>query len=318
MRLVVLDGYTMNPGDLNWQPLNDLGDCLIYERTSEEQVLERCRDVEILLTNKVVLSKEHIARLPSLKYVGVTATGYNVVDVSAARSAGIVVTHVPAYSTMSVAQMVFAHILNLTIPVARHADSVRSGVWSRCQDFSFWETPLVELDGLTLGIVGLGRIGRVVARIGHSLGMTVLFSERGSVTEKPVWAQQVDLNVLFGASDILTLHCPLTEATRHIVNRRRLAMMKKSAYIINTGRGGLVDEEALADALNSGQIAGAGLDVLSTEPPPADHPLLTAAHCAITPHHAWATGAARQRLLDIVVDNVKAYLQGAPINVVEA
>ncbi|MBN1561951.1 D-2-hydroxyacid dehydrogenase [candidate division KSB1 bacterium] len=317
MRLVVLDGYTMNPGDLSWQPLMDLGECLIYERTTDEQLHERCRTADILVTNKVVLSEERITRLPSLKYIGVSATGYNVVDVSAARRAGIIVTHVPAYSTMSVAQMVFAHILNLTMPVARHADSVRSGAWSRCQDFTFWETPLVELDGLMLGIIGLGRIGRVVATVGHSLGMRVSFCDDQSVTDKPAWTQQVDVDMLFAISDILTLHCPLTESSARIVSRERLAMMKKSAFIINTGRGGLVDEVALADALNAGQIAGAGLDVLSAEPPAPDNPLLTAVHCAITPHHAWATGAARQRLMDVVVANVKAYLQGSPINLVE-
>ncbi|MBN1465861.1 D-2-hydroxyacid dehydrogenase, partial [candidate division KSB1 bacterium] len=275
MKIVVLDGYTLNPGDLSWQPLMHLGHCLIYERTSDAQLLARCRDADILVTNKVILSGERIAQLPCLKYIGVSATGYNVVDVAAAKRAGIIVTNVPAYSTMSVAQMVFAHILNLTMPVAKHAESVRRGTWSRCEDFSFWETPLVELDGRMLGIIGMGRIGRVVAQVGHSFGMQVLFYEPEQTTDKQTWAKQVDLDSLFHASDILTLHCPLTEATHRIVNRERLAMMKKSAYIINTGRGPLIDEVALAEALNAGQIAGAGLDVLSTEPPALDNPLLT-------------------------------------------
>ncbi len=316
MRLVVLDGYTMNPGDMSWQPLLELGDCQIYDRTAADQVAARSRDAEIVITNKVVFDKNVIDQLPRLKYIGVSATGFNIVDAAAARDAGIIVTNVPAYSTMSVVQMVFAHILNLTMPVAHHAESVRRGTWTACKDFAFWDFPLIELDGLALGIIGLGRIGRAVANTAHSFGMNVIFNMHRHVDDAPDWATQVDVETLLTQSDIVTLHCPLTDATHHLINKDRLALMKKSAFLINTGRGPLLDEAAVADALNSGQIAGAGLDVLSSEPPLPDNPLLTAQNCAITPHHAWATGAARRRLMDVVIRNVRAFIDGQPINVV--
>jgi glycerate dehydrogenase len=316
MKIVVLDGYTMNPGDLDWTPLKKLGDCHIYDRTAEDLVIQRCQDAEIVITNKVAFDRERIMHLPELKYIGVSATGFNIIDGDAARDAGIVVTNVPAYSTMSVAQMVFAHILNLTMYVAHHADAVRAGRWEQCEDFAFWDVPLIELDGLTIGIFGLGRIGTAVAHVAHSFGMSVIFYEPEKINDMPEFTTQVDLNTLFSKSDIVTLHCPLTEETRHIVNHERLALMKKSAFLINAGRGPLVDENALADALNNGQIAGAGLDVLSTEPPLPQNPLLRAKNCHITPHQAWATYAARQRLLNVVVNNARAFLHGQPINVV--
>jgi glycerate dehydrogenase len=316
MRIVVLDGYTMNPGDMDWQPLMQLGECMVYDRTPADRVIQRSRDADVVITNKVVFDKQLISQLPTLKYIGVSATGFNVVDVAAAREAGILVTNVPAYSTMSVVQMVFAHILNLTMPVAPHAESVRNGKWTNCQDFAFWDFPLIELDGLTLGIIGLGRIGRAVATTAHSFGMKVFFTMPRKVEDAPEWATQVDLEPLLSHSDIVTLHCPLTDETHHLINSERLALMKKSAFLINTGRGPLLDEAAVAHALNSGHIAGAGLDVLSSEPPLPENPLLAAQNCHITPHHAWATGAARRRLLDVVVANVRAFQQGQPINVV--
>ena len=315
MKIVALDGYTMNPGDLDWTPLKKLGDCHIYERSAEDLVVERCHGAEIVITNKVAFDQQRIEQLPDLKYIGVSATGFNIIDVDAARDAGIVVTNVPAYSTMSVAQMVFAHILNLTMYVAHHADAVRAGRWEQCEDFAFWDVPLVELDGMTIGIIGLGRIGTAVAQVARSFGMNVIFYEPEKRNDNPEFTK-VDLKTLFSTSDIMTLHCPLTDETRYIVNQERLALMKKSAFLINAGRGPLVDEDALADALNAGQIAGAGLDVLSNEPPSPQNPLLRAKNCHITPHQAWATCAARQRLLNVVVDNIQAFLHGQPINVV--
>ncbi|MBN1478679.1 D-2-hydroxyacid dehydrogenase [candidate division KSB1 bacterium] len=317
MHLVVLDGYTMNPGDLSWEPLHQLADCQIYARTPEHLVLSRGRSADLIITNKVPFYRETLKQLPLLKYIGVSATGYNIIDTAAASELGIAVTNVPAYSTMSVAQMVFAHILNLTTHVAQHAESVRRGKWVACQDFSFADFPLIELDGLVLGIIGLGRIGRSVAQSAHTFGMQVIFYEPQKKEDRPAWTSQVDVETLFATSDIITLHCPLTDATHHIVNRERLALMKKDAFLINTGRGPLIDEQALADALNRGMIAGAGLDVLSHEPPRADNPLLRSKNCYITPHNAWATRAARQRLLNIVVDNIKAFLDGKPKNIVQ-
>lgn len=316
MRIVVLDGYTMNPGDMDWQPLKELGECEIYDRTPVDLVVERCLGADIVITNKVVFDADVIRQLPTLCYIGVSATGYNVVDVDAAKEAGITVTNVPAYSTMSVVQMVFAHILNLTMPVAPHAQSVRDGKWTTCPDFAFWDYPLIELDGLTLGIVGLGRIGRAVANAAHAFGMTVIFNMHREVQDAPDWSRQVDLATLLSDSDIVTLHCPLNESTTHLINKENLALMKKTAFLINTGRGPLLDEAAVAEALNNGQIAGSGLDVLSSEPPTPDNPLLNAKNCYITPHHAWATGAARRRLMNVVVDNIRSFIQGKPINVV--
>ncbi|MDZ7370419.1 MAG: D-2-hydroxyacid dehydrogenase [candidate division KSB1 bacterium] len=316
VKIVVVDGYAMNPGDLDWAPLRRLGILECYDRTPPEQVIERCREAEIVVTNKVVFDRRVLEALPKLRCLAVSATGVNIIDLAAARERGIVVTNVPGYSTPSVVQMVFAHLLNLTMHVARHAESVRRGAWSRSPDFCFWETPLIELAGLTFGIVGLGQIGRGVAHAARAFGMQVCFAMPRPVPDAPDWARQIDLDELFACSDVVSLHCPLTETTRALVNRRRLQLMKPSAFLINTGRGPLVDEEALAEALNSGRIAGAGLDVLSVEPPPADNPLLTAKNCFITPHIAWATRASRQRLLHAVAENIAAFLAGQPQNTV--
>jgi glycerate dehydrogenase len=320
MKIVVLDGYALNPGDLSWQVLEALGDCTVYERTPKELVIERAAGAEILLTNKVVLGSEQLAQLPQLRYIGVLATGYNVIDVEAARRHNVTVTNVPAYSTASVAQMVFALLLELTQQVGHHARLVREGRWSASADFCFWDRPLVELEGLTLGIVGFGAIGRRVARLGRAFGMEVLVHtahpEKYRQTEEGRPARFIGLDDLFRASDAVSLHCPLTEETRELVDARRLELMKPSAFLINTGRGPLVDEAALAAALNAGRIAGAGLDVLTAEPPPAGNPLLQAANCCITPHIAWATRAARQRLMATAVENLRAFLAGDPQNVV--
>ena len=315
MRIVVVDGHTLNPGDLSWRELEALGEVTVYERTPPAEIVARTSGAEVVLTNKVVLSRAVIGQLPALRFVGVTATGYNVVDMDATRERRIAVSNVPAYATPAVTQMVFAHLMNLTLHVAEHSESVRRGCWSASPDFCYWDYPLVELAGLTLGVVGFGRIGRAVARAASAFDMQVLACEPGApVSQEGV--RLADLETVFRESDVVTLHCPLTPQTERLVNARRLALMKPTAFLINTGRGPLVDEPALAEALNAGRIAGAGLDVLSVEPPPRDHPLLKARNCYITPHIAWATRAARQRLLDTVVENVRAFLAGRPQNVV--
>ncbi|MGC8988950.1 MAG: D-2-hydroxyacid dehydrogenase [Verrucomicrobiia bacterium] len=316
MRIVVLDGYTLNPGDLDWSPLEALGSCIIYPRTPLDQVLARAMGAEIVLTNKTILNRETIMQLPALRYIGVLATGYNVVDVAAAKERGIIVTNVPTYGTASVAQMVFAHLLNLTQHVAAHAESVRAGDWTRSEDFCYWRYPLVELAGLTMGIVGFGRIGRETGKLARAFGMKVIYHDVFAASVPAHEGTSVDLDTLFRESDVVSLHCPLTETNRGLVNAARLDLMKPTAFLINTSRGPLVDERALAEALNSGRIAGAGLDVLCVEPPSPDNPLLTAKNCFITPHIAWATRAARQRLLETAVANVRAFVQGKPENVV--
>ena len=315
MKIVVLDGYTLNPGDLSWDNLAALGDCNVYDRTPPDEIAERAAGAEIVLTNKVVLDRARLESLPDLRYIGVLATGYNVVDARAARERGLVVTNVPDYATPAVAQAVFAHILELTHRVAHHAQTVRDGRWSDGPDFCYWDGPLVELNGLVMGIVGLGRIGSAVADLARAFGMTVL-----ACTEPPQaprdGVQFVDLDRLLGESDVVSLHCPLTPETEGLMSAERLALMKPSALLINTSRGPLVDEQALADALNAGRPAGAGLDVLAVEPPSRDNPLLAAKNCFLTPHYAWATRAARARLMKTVVENVKAFLDGRPQNVV--
>jgi glycerate dehydrogenase len=316
MKIVVLDGFTLNPGDLDWAELEALADCQIFDRTPPSLVVERASDADLVLTNKVVLSRAVLAGLPRVKYVGVLATGYNVVDVAAARERGVVVTNVPAYSSRSVAQLVFALVLELAHHTGHHAQAVREGRWSRSPDFAFWDFPLLELDGLTMGIVGFGRIGQAVAELARAFGMQVLVHTRTVPPTAPTGVRWVDQEAVFRQSDVVTLHCPLTPETQHLVNAARLALMKRSAFLINTGRGPLVDEVALAEALNAGRLAGAGLDVLSVEPPPADHPLLQARNAIITPHFAWATRAARRRLLAIAVANIRAFLGHAPQNVV--
>jgi len=316
MRIVVLDGHTLNPGDLSWAGLHELGQCHIHDRTSPGAIVRGAQEAEIVLTNKTQLSKETIEQLPKLRYIGVLATGYNVVDVKAASQQNICVTNIPAYGTVSVAQMVFAHLLNLTQHVAEHWQSVQTGTWSRSQDFCYWNFPLVELAGLTMGIIGLGRIGQTTARLALDFGMKVIYFDVEKSITPQVNAQAVDLDTLFRESDVVSLHCPLTDSNYRLVNEQRLQLMKPTAFLINTSRGSLIDEKALADALNTGKIAGAGLDVLSREPPEADNPLLKAKNCYITPHIAWATRAARQRLMDIALTNIQAFLNGRPQNAI--
>lgn len=316
MKIVVLDGYTMNPGDLGWDELLSLGECIIYDRTPRELVLERARDAEIILTNKVVLDRSVIESLTRLRYIGVLATGYNVVDLSAAKEKGIIVTNVPDYSTMSVAQLTFALLLELTHNVARHSESVKCGEWTKSADFCYWKTPLIELNGLTMGIIGYGKIGRAVAKIAQSFGMKVVAYSPGLKRAEEKDVEFAELDDVFKTADVVSLHCPLTPKTEKIVNKSTLDLMKPSAFLLNTARGGLVDEQALASALNSNKIAGAAVDVLSTEPPSADNPLLSAKNIIITPHIGWATKSARQRLMKIVVENIRAFLSGNPKNVV--
>lgn len=308
MNIVVLDGYTLNPGDLSWDALRELGSCEIYDRSAPDEIVPRSTSAEIVLTNKVKLNGEYMSSVSTLKYIGVTATGYNIVDVAAARERKVIVTNVPTYGTQSVAQMTFALLLELTQHVGHHAQTVREGRWTRSPDFCYWDYPLIELDGLTLGIIGFGRIGKMVGQLAEAFGMKVLTYSR----KQPV----AEMETLFRRSDIISLHCPLTPQTEHLVNEKRLAWMKPTAFLLNTSRGPLIDESALAKALNEGRIAGAGLDVLAVEPPTADNPLLRAKNCLITPHIAWATRAARSRLMEAVVENVRAFLAGESKNVV--
>lgn len=323
-RIVVLDGYTTTPlsaderaadGGVDWQPLAGLGELVVHARTSDDQVAATIGDAPIALTNKTPIDKHVFQACPALKYVGVLATGVNVVDLDAARAHGVTVTNVPGYSTPSVAQHVFALLLELCNRTAEHDAAVHRGKWASGIDFSFTTGPLVELRGKTLGVVGMGVIGRAVAQVGHALGMKLAAHSR---TEKDIGLPVAWLGVdaLFQEADVLTLHCPLTPQTEHLVNTDRLSKMKRSAYLINTGRGPLIDEPALAKALHDGAIAGAGLDVLSSEPPSADNPLLTAPNCVVTPHIAWATNASKRRLLDTVAANLRGYLDGKPQNVV--
>lgn len=318
MKIVVLDAYTANPGDLSWEPLSALGQLEIYDRTAPEDVVVRATGAEVVLVNKVKITREVMAALPELRYVGVLATGYNVVDIQAAHEYGVVVTNVPAYSTMSVAQMVFAHLLNITNSVAQYTGEVKGGKWSSCEDFCFYNVPLTELDGRTMGIVGLGNTGMAVARIARAFGMKVVAMSSKSVEmlETLGICKAESYEELFASADVLSLHCPLAEDTLHLVNAERLALMKSNAILINTGRGPLVDEQALADALNQGRLRAAGVDVLSEEPPQNGNPLLVARNCHITPHIAWATAEARQRLLATAIENVKAFVEGTPQNTI--
>lgn len=316
MKIVVLDGYTLNPGDLSWQGLMDLGEVEVFERTSPQDVVERAKDAKIVLTNKTVITGEAIMQLPLLRYIGVLATGYNVVDTETAREQKVKVTNIPDYSTPSVAQLTFSLLLELTFHVGHHAQTTREGRWNASPDFCYWDKPLVELAGLTIGIVGYGRIGQAVARIAQAFGMKVIAYSRSRTGTEADGVNFVSLEAIFLLSDVVTLHCPLTPETRHFINRDRLALMKPTAYLLNTGRGPLIDEAALADALNAEKLAGAGLDVLSVEPPKEANPLLSAKNCLVTPHIAWATKASRARLMEIAVNNVKAFLAGKPVNVV--
>ncbi|MGQ9620575.1 MAG: D-2-hydroxyacid dehydrogenase [Bacteroidales bacterium] len=314
MKIVVLDGYTLNPGDLTWDALKQIAPVEIYDRTPLDSILKRAEDADVLLTNKTPLTAETISKLLALRYVGVLATGYNVVDVDAAKAKGIIVTNIPTYGTRSVVQHVFSLILELCVGAGYHSQTVREGRWSKNIDWCYWDKPLIELDGLTLGLIGYGRIGKAVAAIGAAMGMKIIVHD---LFDTP-GAEKVSLNDLLQRSDIISLHCPLTNDTKGLINSERIKLMKPTAMLINTARGPLIVDADLAQALNEGRIANAGLDVLTVEPPPADNPLLKAKNCIITPHIAWATKSARMRLLNIAVENVKAYQNSKPQNIVNA
>lgn len=317
MKIVILDAYTSNPGDLSWDNFSALGELCVYERTAKDEILERCKDAEIILDNKVVLDRETLVQLPKLKYIGVLATGYNIIDVQAATELGITVCNVPTYSTRAVAQLTFALILEFYNSVAIHSEAVHAGEWTACKDFCFQKTPLLELSGKTLGIVGFGKIGREVAKIADAFGMNILCCVRSPKPQPSFESFRfVSLDELTEKSDIISFHCPLTEETNRLVNAEFISKMKNNAIIINTARGPIIDEKALAAALDSGKIAGAAVDVLSCEPPKSNNPLLSCKNCIITPHIAWAGYETRERLLEIVYQNLKSFLDGEPINVV--
>jgi glycerate dehydrogenase len=317
MKIVILDGYTLNPGDLSWEGLKKLGDVTIHDRTAPADVVSRSKDAEIVFTNKTPVNAAALEQLPKLKYIGVLATGYNIVDVDAAKKLGIIVANVPGYGTSSVVQMTFALLLELTLHVQRHSDSVRDGKWSRSADFCFWDFPLVELAGKTIGIIGMGHIGGKVADVATAFDMKVIGNSRTRTDQSHRknfrWAEIPDL---LATSDVVSIHCPLFPETRGLINKENLALMKKTAFLLNTSRGPIVVDEDLADALNRDLIAGAGIDVLSTEPPPAGNPLFTAKNCIITPHISWATKEARARLMDTAVRNLEAFLADKPVNIV--
>lgn len=314
MKIVVLDGNALNPGDLSWSSIEVFGELTVYDRTSYDMIIDRAYDAEIVLTNKCVMDKDIIDALPNLRYIGVQATGYNIIDVECASMNNIIVTNVPAYSTEAVAQMVFAHILNFTRRVADHAKEVRKGEWASKPDFAYWTYPQEDLDGKNLGIIGYGNIGKAVARIGAAFGMNILVDTRREL-DVP-WLEQMDRETVMENADYLALCCPATAETEELINKKSLALMKNSAILINTGRGQLVNEEDLAEALSNGVIAGAGLDVLTQEPPEAGNPLTKLDNCFITPHNGWATLGARKRLMNVLADNILAYRNGRPINVV--
>ena len=316
MQIIILDGYTANPGDLTWEPLENIGELTVYDRTRPEETVERARDADIVLTNKVCLRRQEIEQLPKLKYIGVLATGYNVVDLEAAKEHGIVVTNVPAYSTESVAQMVFSHLLTVTNRTEHYAIKNRAGEWSGSPDFCYWDTPLTELAGKTFGIVGLGNIGRRVAAIAQTFGMKVVAYTRKRADELPSGVEKRTMDNLLKESDVVSLHCPLVPETYHLMNRQTLQMMKPSAILINTGRGPLVNNQDVADALNANRLKAYCADVLSEEPPKADNPLLQCENAFITPHIAWATMEARTRLINVAIGNVKAFVDDKPVNVV--
>ena len=314
MKIVVLDAYTLNPGERRWEELEELGEVVVHDRTAQLDVVRRAKDAEVVLTNKTILDGFILNLLPKLKYIGVLATGYNVVDLDVARQRGIVVTNIPAYSTQSVAQMAIAHLLNITQRVAHYAHEVHNGVWSAQPDFCYWNTPLIELAGKKIGIVGFGNTGQATAQIAEALGMEVWVYTSKPKKSLPKKYQKVTLNELFSACDVVSLHCPLTAENREMVNSFRLSLMKQGAILINTSRGGLIDEKALEQALLSGKLLGAGLDVLSSEPVPNGNPLLKLKNCFITPHIAWATRESRMRLMNQAVENLKAWMEGRTIN----
>jgi glycerate dehydrogenase len=316
-KIVVLDGYTLNPGDLSWEAFNNVAPIEVHDRTEPAMIVERSAGAEFILSNKTPLSADTLSQLPELRYIGVLATGYNIVDVAAAKQRGIVVSNIPTYGTASVAQHTFALILELTINAKLHSDAARAGEWSASADWCFWKTPLTELEGKTLGIVGFGRIGRRVAEVGNAFGMKIIAHDSAQ-TNPPAYEEfrWGTLEELLRDSDVVSLHCPLFPETQGLINAARLKLMKPSALLINTSRGPLIVDQDLADALNAGVIGGAGVDVLSVEPPAADNPLLSARNCLVTPHIAWAAKEARARLMSLAVDNLTAFVKGQPQNVV--
>ena len=316
MKIVVLDGYTAVQNDLSWKEIETLGDVTVYDRTRPEETIDRCAGAEAVLTNKVIMSEDVINHLPSLKYIGVLATGYNVVDIEAAHKRGIVVTNIPAYSTQSVAQMVFAHILNAAMQVNHYAEENRMGRWARSEDFCWMDTPVMELCGKTLGIVGLGNIGSTVASIAHAFGMKVIAQTSKVQEQLPIYINKVTDEELFQSSDIITLHCPLTDNTREMICAESIGKMKKGVIVVNTGRGPLVNEQDMAAALKEGRVGAFCADVLSAEPPSVDNPLFSCPNAFITPHIAWASHEARARLIHIAAQNLRAFISGQPQNTV--
>ncbi len=313
MKICILDGYSLNPGDLDWSPVERLGDVTLFDRTSADKIVERAADADIVLTNKVPFSADTLRQLPRLRFICVLATGYNIIDTEAAARQGVVVANIPAYSTLSVAQMAFAHILNITNHVASYAREVADGKWTNCPDFCFWDSALTELAGKTMGIVGLGNTGMSTARIAVAMGMKVVAMTSKSADTLPEGITPAPLDDVLASADVVSLHCPLTPSTRHLINAASIAKMKPSAILINTGRGPLVDEQAVADALNGGRLAAFGADVLSQEPPRGDNPLLSARNCFLTPHIAWATIEARTRLMSTATENVRQFIAGEPV-----
>lgn len=316
MKIAVMDGHGVNPGDMSWKPFEEIGQITVYPRTAPEEVVAHVGDADIVLTNKTVFNADVISQLPNVKYIGVLATGYNVVDTEAAHRRGIVVTNIPAYSTDSVAQMTFAHILNITNRVGYYAAKNSDGEWSRCPDFCYWDTPLTDLSGKTIGIVGLGHIGSKVARLAQDFGMDVFAYTSKNAADLPAGINKTTLDGLLGISDIITLHCPLTPSTRELINKESIKKMRRGAILINTGRGPLVNEADVAEALQEGRLGAYGADVMCSEPPAADNPLFAQPNAYITPHIAWATVEARERLMAIAVNNLKAFVSGNPVNVV--
>ncbi len=317
MKIVVLDGFTLNPGDLSWEGMASLGTFECYDRTSKEELIDRAKDAEILITNKTPINRTTLSQLPKLRYIGVLATGYNIVDSVAAKEFGVIVTNVPTYGTKSVAQFVFAHLLEICHHVAEHSQSVKAGKWNRTEDFCYWDRPLIELDGKVMGIIGTGRIGVETAKIASAFGMKVIaYAPRPKLTPNEGLFEYVTLETLLMTSDVISLHCPLTDETRGLLNDAAFEIMKTGAIVINTSRGPLIDEDALARALKSGKVYAAGLDVMTYEPPKGPSPLFEIENCQITPHIAWAPKEARQRLLNTAIQNVRAFIEGDPINVV--
>ncbi len=317
MKIVVLDGFTLNPGDLSWKGLEALGELTVYERTAADKISERIGDAQIVFTNKTPLTRETFVKHPNIKYVGVLATGYNVVDTQAAKESGIIVTNIPTYGTTAVAQFTFALLLEICHHVWEHSEAVKKGDWTKCPDFCFWNYPLMELAGKTMGIIGFGRIGRSVAAVAQALGMKVLaFDSYKDASAENEYIRYAELDELLAKSDIISLHCPLFDSTKGIINKSNIERMKDGVIIINTSRGPLIVEEDLASALNIGKVAAAAVDVVSTEPIRMDNPLLNAKNCIITPHIAWAPKESRERLMNIAVDNLDAFINGKPVNVV--